>query len=55
MGVKPALPYHSITVRKTRLFLPDGVSVFKVYFLSLIGRDDPERYDRSLVAGTRRL
>lgn len=45
MDVKPCRAYHSITTRKTCLHLPDGQSVFKVYFLSLIGRDDPTRFE----------
>lgn len=45
MDIKPCRPYHSITTRKICLRLPDGQSVFKVYFLSLVGRDDPARYE----------
>jgi len=32
-------------IRKTWLRLPDKQSVFKLYFFSLIGRDEPERYE----------
>jgi len=45
MNVKSCRPYHSRMIRKTWLRLPDNRSVFKLYFFSLIGRDEPERYE----------
>ncbi|MFA5043236.1 MAG: hypothetical protein WC381_07220 [Kiritimatiellia bacterium] len=45
MNVKACLPYRSKMIRKTWLRLPDNRSVFKLYFFSLIGRDEPERYE----------
>ena len=38
-------PYHSKTIGREVLRMADGKSVFKVYFLSLVGRDDPSRYE----------
>jgi len=43
MHVKPCRPYHARTVRRQLCALPDGKSVFKLYFISIIGRDDPGR------------
>jgi len=45
-------PYHSRTVERAVLRLPDNKSVFKVYFISLVGRDEPERYEWARCAGT---
>ena len=45
MEIKPCRPYDSKIVRKSLLRLPDGVSAFKVYFVSLTGRDKPETFD----------
>ena len=38
-------PYQSKTVGREMLRMPDGKSVFKVYFLSLVGRDEPGKYE----------
>ena len=45
MNVKACRPYHSKMIHKTWLRLPDNQSVFKLYFFSLLGRDEPERYE----------
>lgn len=45
MNVASCRPYHSKMIRKTWLRLPGGPSVFKLYFFSLIGRDEPERFE----------
>ena len=45
MRVVPCRTYHSRTVGSTLVRLPDGRSVFKVYYLSIIGRDNPERFE----------
>jgi hypothetical protein len=42
---KPANPYDA-RISGTRLVAcPDGRSVFKVYFLDIVGRQNPERYE----------
>jgi hypothetical protein len=45
MRISACRTYHSKTVHRAILRMPDGRSVFKVYFLSIIGRDDPTRYE----------
>ncbi len=45
MNVKPCAPYVGDLVRRTILRMPDGISVFKTYFVSIPGRDDPPRYE----------
>ena len=45
MRVTPCRTYHSKTVKTDLVRLPDGKSVFKVYYLSIIGRDNPERFE----------
>ena len=45
MNVKPCRPYHSKMIQKTWLRRPGNQSIFKLYFFSLIGRDEPERYE----------
>jgi len=42
--VKPVNPYTSRCIAKTKLDLPDGSS-FKVYFLDITGRSEPEKYE----------
>ncbi len=41
----PCRPYHARLESAARLDLPDGQSVFKLYCLSLLGRDTPARYE----------
>ena len=38
-------PYHGNSVGQTVLNMPDGRSVFKLYLLSIIDRDEPMLYD----------
>ena len=38
-------PYHGISAGQTVLNMPDGRSVFKLYLLSIIDRDEPALYD----------
>lgn len=38
-------PYHARTIGQKLIHMPDGKSVFKIYYLSIIGRDKPERYE----------
>ena len=42
-------PYHGISAGQTVLNMPDGRSVFKLYLLSIIDRDEPALYDLSLI------
>ncbi len=44
MHVMPCRPYHARLYRTQTLALPDGVSAFKLYFISLLGRD-PDRFE----------
>jgi len=45
MQFKPCQPYHAVLADKTLLSLPDGKSAFKIYFINLIGRANPSRYE----------
>ena len=45
MKVTPSRTYHAKTVGRSVLRMPDGKSVFKVYYISVIGRDRPELYE----------
>lgn len=45
MQIKPCQPYHALLVDKTLLSLPDGKSAFKIYFINIIGRANPNRYE----------
>lgn len=45
MQIKPCRPYHSRTARRGLLRPADGRSAFKVYYISIIGRDDPAKYE----------
>lgn len=45
MHIANCRPYHSRTDGVSVLRLPDGLSVFKIYYISIIGRDQPERYE----------
>lgn len=45
MRIAPCRTYHSRTDRATLLRMPDGRSAFKVYYISIIGRDEPARYE----------
>lgn len=44
MKVEPCAPYHGEVVHRDRITMPDGVSVFKTYYVSITGRSRPERY-----------
>lgn len=52
MNVKPCAPYMGKLDRQTTLRMPDGVSVFKTYFVSIPGRDNPARYEWEAAAMT---
>jgi len=45
MKIARCKPYQARLVECRRLAMPDAKSVFKVYFLSIVGRDDPARYE----------
>ena len=45
MQIATCRPYHAQTVGQSVLRMPDGKSVFKVYYTSVIGRDKPELYE----------
>lgn len=45
MKVVPCRPYHGRVVERSMATMADGASRFKVYFVSIIGRDQPERYE----------
>ena len=45
MRVAVCRPYHGRTVGRAVLRMPDGKSVFKVYYISVVGRDTPELYE----------
>lgn len=45
MQIAACKPYHARLAGKKLLRMPDGRSVFKLYFLSIVGRDQPERYE----------
>ena len=45
MQVVPCRSYHAQTVGQSVLRMPDGQSAFKIYYTSVIGRDEPELYE----------
>lgn len=45
MKVSPCRPYDARIVDRRTVTLPDGKSVFKLYFVSIVGRDDPSAYE----------
>jgi hypothetical protein len=45
MQIATCRSYHAQIVGQSLLRMPDGKSVFKVYYTSVIGRDEPERYE----------
>ena len=45
MRIAACKPYHAQTVGRGVLRMPDGKSVFKVYYISVIGRDTPALYE----------
>jgi hypothetical protein len=47
MQIASCRTYHGKTVGHTLLRMPDGRSGFKVYYISVIGRDKPETFEWS--------
>jgi len=45
MHIKPCRSYHSRTARRSLLRMGDGKSAFKAYYLSIVGRDEPAKYE----------
>jgi hypothetical protein len=45
MIIQPCRSYRAVDAGRTRLAMPGGRSVFKVYYVSITGRDDPTRYE----------
>lgn len=45
MEIKPCLPYNSRIDGRALLRLPGGPSAFKIYYVSIPGRENPGRYD----------
>ena len=45
MQIVRSRPYHARVVGQRAVRMPDGKSVFKIYFVSVIGRENPERYE----------
>ena len=48
MKISPCKPYRSRTVDRRLCRLPDGKSAFKIYVVSIVGRDEPARYEWGL-------
>jgi hypothetical protein len=45
MDIEICKPYHAVLSGTNILKLPDRKSVFKVYYLSVVGRDAPQLYE----------
>jgi hypothetical protein len=45
MQITMCRTYHAQTVEQSVVRMPDGRSVFKLYYISVIGRDRPELYE----------
>jgi hypothetical protein len=45
VDIKPCLPYNSRIDKRSLLRLPGGPSAFKIYYVSITGRENPGRYD----------
>jgi hypothetical protein len=45
LTIAPSRTYHARTEKTDVIRLQDGKSVFKVYYISIIGRDKPELYE----------
>lgn len=45
MQIKPCQPYHAVLADKILLHGEDKKSAFKIYFISIIGRAEPARYE----------
>lgn len=45
MHVSPSKSYHARTVGQSIVNIEDNQSIFKIYYISIIGRDDPTLYE----------
>lgn len=45
MEIPECRSYHAITSSVKAVEMPDGKSAYKVYYLSIVGRDKPELYE----------
>ena len=54
MQIAACRTYHAKTAGHALLRMPDGKSVFKVYYLSVVGRPEPERFEWGRAARTPR-
>jgi hypothetical protein len=45
MKVQPCKTYRAVDAGRTAVDMPDGRSWFKVYYVSITGRDEPARYE----------
>jgi len=43
--IHPCQPYRAVLEARHRIALPDGRSAFKIYYVSIMGRSEPERYE----------
>ncbi len=50
--IKPCNTYRARTSGNRLLAMPDGKSVFKVYFVDIVERKEPERFEWSLCGRT---
>jgi hypothetical protein len=45
MQIKTCQNYHAVSSSTKLAQMPDGKSIFKIYYISIIGRDKPELYE----------
>jgi len=45
MLISNCQPYHACTVGQSLIRMPDEKSAFKIYYISIMGRDKPEQYE----------
>ncbi len=45
MKIQPCRTYRAVDAGRVEVAMPDGRSTFKVYFVSITGRDEPARYE----------
>jgi hypothetical protein len=52
MNISKCRTYHAISAGQSLLRMPDGKSVFKIYYLSIVGRDTRELFEWEYCAQT---
>lgn len=45
MKITKCKPYHAVLAGKDFVRMQDSKSVFKIYFISIIGRSEPQKYE----------